>query len=173
MSDKRPRLKPIPRTGHCAPRSGPTRRTSRKTEALVVQRLAEGALTHKQIAAETGVGPDTVHDIKKRNPELLDQLRDRITNDTLEHLNKEGHEMRVALTKDVKNPDSNTKPQSYRAMHEAGGLIGKGGGGININVDNRSLNVTLDADKAAALTKMPSEDRDAALKRRLAELAGE
>ncbi|MEE8104468.1 MAG: hypothetical protein V3T86_02925 [Planctomycetota bacterium] len=39
-----------------------------------------------------------------------------------------------------------------------------------MNIDQRSLTVTLDADKAAALGAMDAEDRRAALKRRLAEL---
>ncbi len=144
-------------------------KTPPATEEAVLQDLMIGTKLQREIAADAGVAKGTVKRIKKRNLALIEENKEKIRIETLEHVDEHGKAMRNALTMDVLDPDSRTGAQSFRVLHEVAGTIGKGAG-AQVNVDQRGLEVTFDVDKMAALREMSGEDRRAALKRRLAEL---
>ncbi len=144
-------------------------KTPPATEEAVIQDLMLGTKLQREIAADAGVATGTVKRIKKRNRELIEEHKEQIRIETLEHVDEQGKAMRNALTEDVLDPHSRTGAQSFRVLHEVAGTIGKGGA-VQVNVAQHSLPVTFDVDKMAALREMSGEDRRAALRRRLAEL---
>ena len=146
-------------------------KTPPATEEAVLQDLMIGTKLQREIAADAGVATGTVKRIKKRNGARIREMQEKLSLATLEHVDKHGKAMRNALTKDVLNTDSRTGPQSFRVLYEVAGIIGNKGGGVQVNVDQRSLPVTFDVDKMAAMKAMSGEGRHKALQKRLAELA--
>ncbi len=93
-------------------------KTPPATEEAIIQDLMLGTKLQREIAADAGVATGTVKRIKKRNRELIEENKEKIRIETLEHVDEHGKAMRNALTEDVLDPDSRTKAQSARVLHE-------------------------------------------------------
>jgi len=110
--------------------------------AEVVAELAAGK-TQGAVAASKGVSRRAVGRVAKANPDAIQDMRDRLQQTVLEHVDAEAADATDAIMKSAKDGDCRHQAQAYRAGMEAAGIIGKGGGNVygDVNISNTSVDL--------------------------------
>jgi len=104
--------------------------------------LLRGAgFSNKEAAAKVGLDVGTVSVLSRKNRKTIGDVREVIRHGTqdfaLEHLD----ELNQALLQDVLSAESRTRPQSYKAMMEAAGVVGKA---QDVHIGDQFNTITLD-----------------------------
>jgi len=118
--------------------------------------LLRGAgFSNKEAAANVGLDVGTVRVLSRRNQKTIGDVREVIKQRTqdfaLEHLD----ELNQALLHDVLSAESRTRPQSYKAMMEAAGVVGKA---QDIHIGDNFNQLHLDqSTHQTIMTRLPEE----------------
>ena len=125
-------------------------------DQYVLMARASGDTFHA-IAKRAGLAVSNVFHICSRHSEWIEAAKKRIAQNILENFDNPT----VARLVDASNPESRTGPQSYRALAEVAGIIGRGlqiGGDLTINtqvnVSLAGLDLTHDANAETSARRL-------------------